>query len=225
MIYLLIIIAITVVYGPNFMAKRILNKYNKKEYFSGNGFDLATIILDKMGISGVRVEETKTGDHYDPKNKIIHLTRAQCGKKTLTAVAVATHEVAHAIQDYENYKPLRTRSRMINVAVKLEKIGAGILLVIPIITVITRVPAAGFLMFLGGFATLCIPLFVHLFTLPTEFDASFKRALPVLKAGKFIPEEDIPAVRNILFACALTYVASALTGLLNIWRWIRILKR
>jgi Zn-dependent membrane protease YugP len=99
------------------------------------------------------------------------------------------------------------------------------MMVVPVIAVITRVPAAGFLMFLGGIATLCIPLLVHLLTLPTEFDASFNRALPLLASGKYIPQEDIPAAKKILLACALTYVVNALVGLLNVWRWIRILRR
>jgi Zn-dependent membrane protease YugP len=58
-------------------------------------------------------------------------------------------------------------------------------------------------------------------TLPVEFDASFNRALPVLKAGKFIPERDMPAARHILSAAAYTYVAAALMSILNIARWIR----
>jgi Zn-dependent membrane protease YugP len=69
------------------------------------------------------------------------------------------------------------------------------------------------------------PLLVHLLTLPTEFDASFNRALPLLASGKYIPHEDLPAAKKILLACALTYVANALVGLLNVWRWIRILRR
>jgi hypothetical protein len=77
----------------------------------------------------------------------------------------------------------------------------------------------------AGFATLCIPVVVHVLTLPTEFDASFNRALPMLAAGEYIPQEDIPAARKILIACALTYVSTALMSLLNIWRWIRILRR
>lgn len=81
------------------------------------------------------------------------------------------------------------------------------------------------MIFLGGLATLCIPLLVHLLTLPVEFEASFKRALPTLREGGYIPPEDIPAARRILLACALTYVAGALMGLLNVWRWIRVLRR
>jgi len=114
---------------------------------------------------------------------------------------------------------------MIRTAVKLERIGAGIILVVPLFTMIIRVPAAGVLMFLGGFATLCIPVCVHILTLPSEFDASFNRALPILSSGEYIPPEDIRAAKKILLACALTYVAKALAGLLNIWRWIRIIRR
>ena len=114
---------------------------------------------------------------------------------------------------------------MIRSAARMEKIGAGIIMVVPVLTVITRVPAAGLLMFLGGFATLCIPLLVHLLTLPTEVDASFKRALPLLVSAKYIPDEDVPVARKILLACALTYVANALIGLLNVYRWFRILRR
>ena len=80
-------------------------------------------------------------------------------------------------------------------------------------------------MFLGGLTTLGMPIVIHLLTLPTEFNASFKRALPLLVEGAYIPPEDIPAARRILLACSLTYVANAMVGLLNVWRWIRVLRR
>ena len=114
---------------------------------------------------------------------------------------------------------------MVGVAAKFERIGALLMMGVPLLTLITRIPATGLLLLLGGFATLCIPLLVHLLTLPTEFDASFNRALPLLASGKYIPQEDIPAAKKILLACALTYVVNALVGLLNVWRWIRILRR
>jgi Zn-dependent membrane protease YugP len=171
------------------------------------------------------VEETELGDHYDPENRVVRLSRENGRNKSLTSVVVAAHEVGHAIQAHTGYRPLQTRNRMITTAHKMEKLGAILMLVVPLITVITRVPAAGFLMLIGGFITLCIPLVVHFVTLPVEFDASFNRALPILAAGDYIPTEDLPAARRILMACALTYVASALASLLNIWRWIRILRR
>ena len=225
MIIPLVILAIALLYGPHLWARYVLNRYNREEYFSGNGFDLARLVLQDNNLAEVNVEPTPLGDHYDPQKKIVRLSQATCGRKTLTAVVVAAHEVGHALQDHEHYPPLAARTRMVVTAARVERIGAAIMMVVPVLALITRVPAAGLLMFLGGLATLCIPIVVHLLTLPTEFNASFKRALPLLVNGKYIPPEDIPSARRILLACALTYVANALVGLLNVWRWIRILRR
>jgi len=224
MIYL-ILVAITVLFGPHLWARHVLNRYNRQEYFSGSGIDLARLVLARLNLSEVTVEMTDAGAHYDPTEKIIRLTTSVCERKTLTAVVVAAHEIGHAVQDQSGYKPLKTRTRMIGTAQKLERIGAIIMMAVPVLAGVTRAPSVGVLMIVGGFATLCIPVLIHLLTLPTEFDASFNRALPILTSGSYIPPEDIPAARKILIACALTYVASALIGLLNVWRWIRVLRR
>jgi Zn-dependent membrane protease YugP len=224
MIYL-IIIAIVVLFGPHLWAKYVLNRYNQEEYFSGSGIDLARLVLAHLNLNDVTVEMTDAGDHYDPTGKTIRLTKKIGGRKTLTAVVVAAHEIGHAIQDDSGYKPLKTRTRMIGTAQKIERIGAIIMMAVPVLAGVTRAPSVGVLMFVGGFASLCIPVVVHLLTLRTEFDASFNRALPMLTSGSYIPPEDIPAARKILIACALTYVASSLIGLLNVWRWIRVLRR
>ncbi len=224
MIYI-IAIAIVALFGPHLWARHVLNRYNRREYFSGNGIDLARLVLERLDLNDVKVEVTDSADHYDPSQKTIRLTENTCGRKTLTSVVVAAHEIGHAIQDQAGYKPLKTRTRMIGTAQKLERIGAFIMMAIPFLAALTRAPSVGVLMFLGGLGTLGIPLLVHLLTLPTEFDASFNRALPLLSSGDYIPPEDIPAAKKILLACALTYVATSLIGLLNVWRWIRILRR
>jgi Zn-dependent membrane protease YugP len=225
MLVALIILAVVTLYGPHLWARSILNRYNRETYFSGNGFDLARLLLNEMKLNAVGVEISPLGDHYDPAKKAVRLTNATCSRNTLTAVVVAAHEVGHALQDHDNYPPLAARTRMIAAAARMERIGAGIMMVVPVLTLITRVPATGVFMFAGGLATLGIPVIIHLLTLPTEFNASFKRALPILVDGRYIPPEDIPAARRILLACALTYVANALVGLLNVWRWVRILRR
>jgi hypothetical protein len=224
MLYI-IIIALVVIFGPHLWAKFVLNRYNRLEYFSGSGIDLARLALERLELREVGVELTDTADHYDPAGKTIRLTPKMCGRKSLTSVVVAAHEVGHAIQDHVGYKPLKTRTRMIVTAQRLERFGAIIMIGVPVLAGITRAPSVGALMFLGGLTTLCIPVLVHLLTLPTEFDASFNRALPMLQREGYIPEEDVPAARSILMACALTYVANSLIGLLNVWRWIRVLRR
>jgi Zn-dependent membrane protease YugP len=218
-------IAIVILFGPHLWAKHVLSKYNRQEYFSGNGIDLARMILKRAGLTDVSVDVIDVGDHYDPVGKAVRLSKTLCGRKTLTAVVVAAHEVGHAIQDHSGYKPLKTRTRMIGMAQKTERFGAIIMIGVPVLAAITRVPSVGVLMFIGGLTTLCVPVLVHLLTLPTEFDASFNRALPILSSESYIPEEDIPAAKKILLACALTYVSNSLIGLLNVWRWIRVLRR
>lgn len=225
MMVMLAILAVAVIFGPHLWAQRVLARYGRDEYFSGSGITLAGLLLARLGLTGVRIEETAGGDHYDPVEKVIRLSYAQCGRRTLTAVVVAAHEVGHAVQDHTHYPPLAARNRMVTAAARLERIGAAAILAMPLVTALLRVPAAGVVMVAAGFATLCIPVVVHLLTLPTEFDASFNRALPMLTEGGYIPPEDVPAARRILLACALTYVANALMSLLNVWRWIRILKR
>jgi len=225
MIYIIVPVIFVALFGPHLWARHVLNKYNRQEYFSGTGIDLARMVLARLKLNDVTVDVTDTGDHYDPVGKTIRLTSKISGRKTLTAVIVAAHEVGHAIQDHTGYKPLKTRTRMIATAQKMERIGAVIMMGVPVLAAVTRVPSVGVLMFLGGLATLCIPVLVHLLTLPTEFDASFNRALPMLSSGSYIPPEDIPAAKKILLACALTYVSNSLIGLLNVWRWIRLLRK
>jgi len=221
----LIIALVLLLYGPYGWAQYVLRRYDREEYFSGNGFDWARLALDRENLEAVQVVESPVGDHYDPEKKVVGLTRARCGRKSLTAVVVAAHEVGHALQDHTLYRPLQTRTRMVAMAARMERVGAAVMMAVPVVALVTRVPATGFMFFLGGLGTLCIPLMIHLLTLPTEFDASFRRALPLLEKGRYIPVEDIPAARTILWACALTYVGGALAGLLNVWRWIRVLRR
>lgn len=123
MVYI-IILAIAALFGPHLWARHVLNRYNRLEYFSGSGIDLARLVLERLNLNDVTVEMTDTGDHYDPAEKTIRLTKKVCGHRTLTAVVVAAHEVGHAIQDHSGYKPLKTRTRMIGTAQKLERFGA-----------------------------------------------------------------------------------------------------
>ncbi len=90
---------------------------------------------------------------------------------------------------------------------------------------LTRMPALGLVTILAGFLTLSTSAAVHFVTLPTEFDASFNRALPMLEEHKILKSTDKPHARRLLTAAALTYVSASLMSLLNIARWIAILRR
>jgi len=95
----------------------------------------------------------------------------------------------------------------------------------PFIGMITRAPSAGILMFVGGLASLGTAALVHMATLPTELDASFTRAMPMLEKGGVLLPGDAPHARKLLTAAAFTYVAASLMSLLNIARWWAILRR
>lgn len=221
---LALIIVAAVIFGPHWWATHVITKYNRVNAdFPGTGIDLARHLVDRLGIGGVRVEATQQPDHYDPLEKIVRLSHRNCDRKSLTAIVVATHEIGHALQDKEGYRPLHLRTKWVRAGRLFEKVGSALMMAIPLVAGLTRIPAVGLLVFLAGLATLGIPVVIHLITLPVEWDASFNRALPILRRN--LPPEYLPAAEKILKACAITYVAASLAGLLNLWRWIRVLRR
>lgn len=227
MYFLIIGVAIiALIFGPGLWVRRVLSRYSVPEQrYDGTGAELARHLLEQHGIDNVSVEETEIGDHYDPEAKAVRLTPDKYSGRSLTAITVAAHEVGHAVQDHEGYAPLRIRSRLVRAGRHVERIGAGALLFSPFIGTFTRAPAIGLLLFAAGFLTLASSTLVHLATLPTEFDASFGRALPMLDKHRILKRVDRPHARRLLRAAALTYVSASLMSLLNIARWWAILRR
>lgn len=225
--YILIgLLVLGIVFLPGIWVQRVLDRYSEPaDRYSGTGAQLARHLLDKYGMQSVKVEETKNGDHYDPGDKVVRLTPDKYSGRSLTAITVAAHEVGHALQDKEGYRPLRYRSHLVKATQKFEKLGAAVLMISPFVGAITRAPGLGIIMFLGGLLTLGMSTLVHLITLPTEIDASFNRALPMLKKESILKEADRRHSYRILKAAAFTYVAASLMSLLNIARWFAILRR
>ena len=220
------LLIVAIIFLPGIWVQRVLSRYSKPDdRYSGTGAQLARHLLDRYGMQTVKVEETDQGDHYDPIEKVVRLTPDKFGGRSLTAITVAAHEVGHALQDHKGYKPLRYRTHLVKATQKFEKLGAGILMVSPFIGALTRVPGLGILMFLGGLMTLGTSTLVHLVTLPTEIDASFNRALPMLDENKILISADKKHARKLLKAAAFTYVSASLMSLLNIARWFAILRR
>jgi Zn-dependent membrane protease YugP len=194
--------------------------------FPGTGGELARHLLDDAGLEHVTVEAlpVEGGDHYDPVAKAVRLSPSSHNGKSVSAVAIAAHEVGHALQDGEGYKPLALRTRMAGAAQKIQAIGSVLLIGAPIVMIITRKPSILLLELGAGLAIMATGIVVHLITLPVEFDASFKRALPILKNGQYLHPDDLPGARKVLRAAAFTYVAAAMVSLLDIMRWLRILR-
>lgn len=221
-----IILLVILLFVPSFWARSILARHSAdREDIPGTGGELAQHLLKNFEMKEVRVEETELGDHYDPLSKTVRLSAGNMHGKSLTAVATAAHEVGHAVQDHMGYRPLAWRTRLVRLSQKLEKLGSLIILISPVLTFISRAPGVGLLMLLGGICVMGGASIVHLVTLPVEWDASFGKALPILKEGRYIEQKDQKVVRRILTACSLTYVANSLASLLNLWRWLAVLRR
>ncbi|WCE32292.1 zinc metallopeptidase [Vibrio sp. SCSIO 43137] len=226
-IVLLLIIALCV-FLPSLWVKHVMEKYRQpadRYREQGSGAELARHLLDRFGLDDVGVEETSVGDHYDPVAKAVRLTPDNYSGYSLTAVTVAAHEVGHAIQDSRSDALFLTRQKLVKAAVVGERIAGMMLVAAPIVLMLTRLPQAGALMIVIGVVSIALGTLVHLVTLPVEFDASYGKALPMLKEGGYLHDGDLKHAEKILKAAALTYVAASLTSLLNLGRWIAVLRR
>ena len=212
--------------GPGIWVNAVMARYRVPgNRYANTGAETAQALLQRAGVAGVTVEVTESGDHYDPREKAVRLSESNHSGRSLTALTVAAHEVGHAIQDARGYRPLRMRTRLVQWLQPIEKIGAGLLMLAPFTALLTRVPMVGLGTLLGGFLVLGSGIAVHALTLPTEFDASFSRALPLLADTQTLRREDMSRARRLLLAASLTYVSAALQSLLNIGRWWAILRR
>jgi uncharacterized protein len=210
---------------PQMWIKSVIERHSKeRSEYPGTGAEFARHLLDEMKLTNVKVEETKLGDHYDPTEKVVRLMPERFNGKSLAAVVIAAHEVGHAMQDATDYAPLRARTRMAKQAASVEKFGAVVMLAAPIIMALAKSPLILVFEILAGLMILGMTIFMHAVTLPVEFDASFRRAMPVLKAGHYINDRDLGSARELLRAAAFTYVAAAAMSLFDVMRWLRILR-
>ncbi|MEC7804542.1 MAG: zinc metallopeptidase [Pseudomonadota bacterium] len=217
---------IALIFGPGLWVQRVLKRYSRPaNRYSDTGGELARYLLDECGLQSVKTEATDKGDHYDPEAKVVRLTKDKFEGRSLTAVTVAAHEVGHALQDAAGYRPLKLRTRLVRLAAPGERLAALAMMLSPFISAMTRAPLAGLAMFFAGIAVMGLGTLIHLVTLPTELDASFGRALPLLKKRGILLAEDELHARKLLTAAAWTYVAGSLMSLLNVARWWAILRR
>ena len=186
---------------------------NSKEL---TGYDVARKILDKNGLNDLLIVETNgyLTDHYDPNRKVIKLSRNIYGNDTISSMAVAAHEVGHAIQDKEGYFFLRLRTFIFPIVSFISRISWLVILIGFFFEIVNAI-------YLGIIIVSASVIF-ELVTLPVEINAS-KRAIKELNSLKLITGEE-DKVKNVLTAAALTYVAGTLAEILQLIRLIGILK-
>ncbi len=220
------LIVIAVIFGPSLWVKLVMRRYSsEKPEMPGTGGELAKHLIKRFSLKDVEVEITELGDHYDPIEKKVRLSREHYESKSLTAVAIAAHEVGHAIQDHQGDRRLATRTKMVPIVNLLARWSVVIISLSPVIGIITRHPIPFSLLLFIGLSGFIARMMIHAVTLPIEFDASFSKALPILREGDYVSQSNEKAVSHVLRAAALTYVSAALADILNLSRWIFILLR
>ena len=221
-----VFIVLALIFGPSLWVKMVMSRYSsEKPGMPGTGGELAEHLIERFSLKDVKVEITELGDHYDPIEKKVRLLPEHYESKSLTAISIAAHEVGHAIQDQQGDKRLAIRTKMIPIVDKVARWSVALIYLSPLIGIITRHPMPFSLLLFLGLSGFIARMMVHAVTLPIEFDASFSKALPLLKEGKYVSQSHEKAVSSILRAAALTYVSAALADILNLGRWIVILFR
>jgi hypothetical protein len=182
------------------------------------GLDAAKIILPGEGLGDVSIEGIpgELTDHYDPRSKKLGLSAGVARQPSVASLAVTVHEIGHALQDHQNYGPLKLRSAIVP-AVQVSSWVAPIMFFIGLLLGLTQLAWLGIILFgLGA-------LFA-LITLPVEFNAS-KRGLQLLQTYQLADGQEIRGAKAVLDAAALTYVAALAQALMTLLYYLSFMGR
>ncbi|KZY28634.1 MULTISPECIES: zinc metallopeptidase [unclassified Oleiphilus] len=227
MIYILIALILFVLITPGIWVKYTIKKYAQDlPDIPGTGAELVKHLSKRFELVDLKVEECPDGqDHFSPHESTIRLSKYIYDGRSISAVAIACHEFGHALQYHRNEKIVRLRERYTPIALLIEKAAIAMLGIIPVLVVIFKVPQLGIISLLCGLCAVFISVALQLVILPMEWDASFNKALPIITEGNYLQDDQIEPCRKILKAAAMTYVAATLASVLNVWRWLAILRR
>lgn len=213
--YFLVIIGAVICMIASARVNSTYRKYSSMRSMTGmTGAEAAERILKSAGIYDVQIRKVSGNltDHYDSRNKTLNLSETVYDNASVAAIGVAAHECGHAIQDNKEYVPLKMRAALVPVA----NIGSS--LSIPLIFIGLLLGGSEFLITTGIILFSAVVLF-QLVTLPVEFNAS-GRAVAVLGDMGILHGEEITATKKVLSAAALTYVAGALSSILQLLRLV-----
>jgi Zn-dependent membrane protease YugP len=192
----------------------VKSAYNKWSKVPSNsrmtGAQAAQRLIANSGLYGVQIEGVRgnLSDHYDPRTKTLRLSQGVANNASVAAVAIAAHELGHALQDAEDYIPLRFRAALVP-AVNIGSWLGWILIMIGIFLQMYDLAWIGVLVFSGG-------AIFALATLPVELNASARAKQLLADTGIIQTEQERRGVNNVLNAAALTYVAALVTAVLQL---------
>ncbi|RKX53616.1 MAG: peptidase [Thermotoga sp.] len=211
---ILLIPAFLLALWAQILVSSTFSKYSKYKSITGlTGYTLARNLLMAKGIYDVDIEMISgtLSDHYDPRNKVVRLSQSTYSSDSVAALGVVAHEIGHVVQHAENYFPLVIRNAMVPVA----NVGSSLAWIIFLIGLLFFNP----LMMRIGIVLFSLVVLFTLLTLPVEIDAS-NRALKLLKSTVAMPEDELKAVKKVLTAAALTYVAATAIAILQLLRML-----
>jgi len=175
-----------------------------------SGAEAAQRLIRNSGLYDVQIEGVAGNltDHYDPRQKVLRLSQGVYQGQSVAAVAIAAHELGHAMQDREDYFPLRLRAALVP-AVNIGSMLGWILIFIGLLIQSTGLAGLGLIIFAGG------ALFA-LATLPVELNASARAKRLLAETGLITGEDEQRGVNQVLNAAALTYVAALITAVMQV---------
>lgn len=216
----LLLPAIALTLYAQYQVKTVYVKYSKVLAKSGlSGKEVAEELLRQNNLVNIKIEpiEGSLSDHYDPRQKKLGLSKEVYYGKSLAAQGIVAHEIGHALQDAEKYFPLALRSNLVPVT----NIGSRMAIPLFLIGFLFTIPG---LMDIGIIAFSLAVLF-QVVTLPVEFNASNKAVGLLVKANIISDTEEISAVKKVLNAAALTYLAAAAVAVMQLLRLIVLRNR
>lgn len=202
--------------------KSNFSKYSKIRNLRGmTGAQAADYVLRSYGVTGVQIEQVSGSltDHFDPRTNVIRLSDTVYGSSSVAAVGVAAHEAGHAVQHAQGYVPNKIRSALLPVA----NIGSKLSWFLILIGFLVYAKIGTTLLYIGIILFSASVLFT-VATLPVEFDAS-RRALKCIRETNLMSGEEYKGAKKVLQAAAMTYVASALTAIMQLVRLLVIAGR
>jgi Zn-dependent membrane protease YugP len=197
--------------------KSAYNKWSRVPASSRlTGAQAAQRLITGGGLYGVQIKGTSgnLSDHYDPRDKTLYLSQGVANGASVASVAVAAHELGHAMQDAEDYLPLRVRAALVP-AVNIGSWLGWILILVGLFLRMTNLAWLGVLIFSGGAV-------FALATLPVELNASARAKRLLAETGIIQSEQERQGVNNVLNAAALTYVASLVTAVLQLLYFVSL---
>lgn len=212
--YILVIIGALLCMVASANVKQTFARYSRLPNKRGiTGAQVAKMILDSAGIVGIRVEHIpgELTDNFSPRENTVHLSDSVYDSTSIAAIGVAAHECGHVIQHQKGYAPIKVRNAIIPV------VNFGSMLAWPIMIIGLVVGAAQ--LFKIGILLFSFTLVFQVVTLPVEFNAS-RRALKILRESNLLYDDEIGKARSVLTAAAMTYVAAAISTLLQLLRLI-----